>query len=83
VPTIDDTSPEARAAQEAVWRRLGPAGRVALMCRMSDEARVLTIAGIRHREPHLTELEAQGRMLRLVLGDELYEAAYVARGRIA
>lgn len=52
----------------------------------SDGPRSLTAAvaldGIRTRHPHLTEEQAPGALLRLIYGDELYEAAYVARGRI-
>ncbi len=78
-----DTSPDARRAQESVWRRLGPEGRVELMARLSDELREIALAGIRSREPALTETQARGKLLRAVLGDELYEASYVARGRVA
>jgi len=78
-----DTAPDARRVQEAAWRRLGPEGRVRLMLRLSDELREIAVAGFRDREPDLTEAEARGRMLRAVLGDTLFEAAYTARGRVA
>jgi hypothetical protein len=79
----NDTAPDARRAQEAAWRRLGPEGRVRLMLRLSDELRDIAVAGFRSRHPELTEAQARGRMLRAVLGDALYEAAYVSRGRVA
>lgn len=81
--TLTDTAPDVRRAQELAWRRLGADGRVRLMLQMSDELREVALAGIRHREPELTETQARGRLLRTLLGDDLYEAAYVARGRVA
>jgi hypothetical protein len=46
-----DTSPDAHDVQRAVWLRLGPAGRHALVKRMSEELRELSRAGIRMRHP--------------------------------
>lgn len=80
---LSDTSDDARRAQEAAWRRLGPEGRVRLMAEMSDDLRAVALAGIRARQSGLTDEEARGALLRLVLGDALYEAAYLARGRTA
>jgi hypothetical protein len=79
---LNDTAPDVRRAQESTWRRLGAEGRVRLMLQLSDELREVALAGIRRREPDLTETQARGRLLRTLLGDELYEVAYVARGRV-
>ena len=68
-------------AQESAWRRLGAEGRIRLMLQLSDELREVALAGIRGREPDLSEAQARGWLLRALLGDELYEAAYLARGR--
>jgi hypothetical protein len=80
---LTDTAPDVRRAQESAWRRLGSEGRIRMMLQLSDELREVALAGIAHREPDLSEAEARGRLLRALLGDELYEAAYVARGRVA
>lgn len=80
---LTDTAPDVRRAQESVWRRLGAEGRVRLMLQLSDELREVALAGIRRREPDLSEAQARAKLLRTLLGDELYEAAYVARGRMA
>ena len=79
---LTDTAPDVRRAQESSWRCLGPEGRIRLMLQLSDELREVALAGIRRREPHLNETQARGRLLRTLLGDELYEVAYVARGRV-
>ena len=74
--TRADTSPAAAAAQLEAWRRLGPAGRVELAARLSDEIRQVALAGIRHRHPDYSEGVAFRALLRLVLGDELVRAMW-------
>jgi len=49
---------------------------VELAFEMCSEARNLSIAGMRQRDPALSEQEARGRLLRRLLGDALYTAAY-------
>lgn len=71
-----DTSREAREVQREAHRRLGGARRVELAFEMSAEARRIAIAGLRHRDPNLSETEARARLLRRLLGNELYTAAY-------
>jgi hypothetical protein len=43
---------------------------------MSQYAREITIAGMMDRDPALTHPEARARLLRRLLGAELYEAAF-------
>ena len=71
-----DTSREAREAQCEAQRRLGAAGRVELAFEMSAEARRISIAGMRRRDPGLSEAAARSRLLRRLLGDRLFAAAY-------
>jgi hypothetical protein len=78
-----DTSPDAQAAQLMAWRRMGPARRVELAADMSEEARRVTMSGIRSRHPEYTAEELRNAMLRLVLGDELYVAAWPGRPLLA
>jgi len=77
-----DTSEEAHAVQLAVHRAIGPAERVRLAFEMSARSREIAIAGILAREPGLAREEARARVLRRILGDALFEAAYVERGRV-
>ena len=68
-----DTSKEAQEAQHAAYRRMRPTERVRVAVAMSEEARQVTKAGIRARYPSLSEPEIHKRLLRVVLGDALYQ----------
>ncbi len=76
-----DTTPEAHAVQQAVYRKMDPAQCIRLVFEMSERARELAIAGVMAREPGLTRAEARMQVLRAILGDALFEAAYGKRGR--
>ncbi len=75
-----DTGMKAHQAQPAAHKRLGAAGRVELAFEMSAQARKISIAGIRSRDPEFCQAEARSRLLRRILGDELYRAAYERKG---
>jgi hypothetical protein len=49
---------------------------VELAFEMCAEARRIAIAGMRDRNPALSETEARARLLQRLLGAGLYEAAY-------
>ena len=53
-----DTTPEAAAIHLEAQRRLGPAGRLRSALELSNLARAFMIAGIRKRNPELSEKEA-------------------------
>ena len=74
--TALDTSDEAARAQRAAWARMGPEGKLLLTLQMSDDVRELAIEGELRRSPHLSRREAELVVIRRMLGDELYEAAY-------
>lgn len=71
-----DTDREAQEAQFAVWRRLGPQGRSALAAQMSDDVRTIAREGIRSRHPEYSESDAEFALRRMMLGDELFRAAW-------
>jgi hypothetical protein len=77
-----DTTPEANEVQLGVFRRLGPADRLALASRMSEDARLLALAGIRARHPDYGPAEAELALRRFVLGDELFAAAWPRAARL-
>ena len=52
---LTDSTPEATARQNAIYRAMTGSQRVALMFEMSEEARALTLCGIRSRHPEWTE----------------------------
>jgi hypothetical protein len=74
--TAQDTSREAHEVQREAQRRIGAAARVGLAFEMSVEARRISIAGMRSRDPALSEAAAHARLLRRLLGAELYAAAF-------
>ncbi len=75
-----DTTPDAHLAQIEIWRAMSGADRVRLAIEMSERAREIAIAGVMAREPGISSDEARLRVLRQILGDALFEAAYGGRG---
>ena len=65
---LTDTSAEAAAVQLEVYRRLGPSGRVAIAAQLSAATRAIAIAGIRRRNPGLTETQSLRELMRLIYG---------------
>lgn len=50
------------------YRRMGPAGRFAVMVELTNFSRELTRAGIRMRHPDYTEAEVAREFMRIVYG---------------
>ena len=71
-----DTTADAYRVQIGRYRRLEPAARVQIALEMSEETREVTRQGIRHRHPEYDEAEVEAALRRLILGDELYRAAW-------
>jgi HEPN domain-containing protein len=76
-----DTTPEAHEAQRRAIQRLAPARRVEMAFEMSEQAREAAIRGALSRAPGLTHEEARAELLRRLLGDALYRAAWPTRTR--
>jgi len=74
-----DTTVEARRIQWDILKRLGGAARVELACAMSDDARSITLAGIRHRHPGWTDAQVHRAMLEILVGREVADAIDLAR----
>ncbi len=70
-----DTSTTALQAQQRAYRQMPPAQRVELASRMSESAREITAAGIRARNPGLSDDQVHHRLLKIILGDSLYSKA--------
>jgi hypothetical protein len=73
---LDDTTPEALAVQFQVLRRIGPAGRLAMMFDLSDNLRSLVEAGVRHRHPDWDDRTVEREVIRLMIGDDLFRQGY-------
>lgn len=71
-----DTSFEAARMQHRVYRRLAPQQRLTMACQMSDAARKIAAAGVRARHPDYADREIELAVIRLVLGEHLFQAAY-------
>ena len=76
-----DTTPEATARQRDWYRACGPGRRGEIALEMSEEARELTRAGIRARNPTWSEAEVTAELYRVVLGDDLFSRAWPSRPR--
>jgi Rv0078B-related antitoxin len=68
-----DTSPDARRVQRSIFARMSGSQRVELAFEMSEAARSLTEAGIRHRHPDWTDQQLSDALLERLLGAELAE----------
>jgi hypothetical protein len=71
-----DTSGAAARAQILAYRRMGPARRGLLALQMSDDARAVSMAGIRSRHSEYSDEQVRHALNRLLLGDELFRAAW-------
>ncbi len=58
---------------------MGPARRLQLALEMSERAREIAIEGVMAREPGIARAEARLRVLRQILGETQFDAAYAAR----
>ena len=75
-----DTNEAAWQTQLAIFRRMTGAERVAMAFEMSDSARALTEAGIRHRHPRWTDEQVRDELLARLLGRDL--STKVRRSRL-
>ena len=82
---MDDTTPEAEAAaaQIRILRGLSRERRLKLCLEMSEAARELSRCGIRDRHPEYSAAEVEWALRRMVLGDELFGAAWPEAPRLA
>ena len=74
-----DTSPDADAMQLDVYRRLGGAGRLAIVFRLNALVREAAAAGIRRRHPDYTDEQVRAALMRLRLGDDLMRRVFPER----
>ena len=79
MPIAADTSPDADAVQVEAYRRMGGAGRVQVMFRLTEMARRTSEAGIRKRHPEYDDPRVLLALARLLHGDELVQRAWPGR----
>ena len=71
-----DTTADAHDVQREAYRRLGGAGRLAILFRLNTLVRETAMAGIRRRHPTYDDLHVHMALRRLILGDELVRKAW-------
>lgn len=77
--TPHDTDPEANEVQTDAYRRMGGAGRTAVMFRLTAMAKENAAAGIRERHPDYDEERVRLALCRLLYGDDLTRRAFRIR----
>jgi len=81
---LSDTSAEARAVMDAIYRKMTPAQKLLRVRDLTLMANQLALEGLRKRYPGDTESQLLLRLARIRLGDALVEKAYpmasVSRG---
>lgn len=68
-----DTSPEAQIAQIEAARQLGREGRLRVAIGMSEDARRISIDGVKRRHPELSDDRARHVVLTALYGADLAE----------
>lgn len=63
-----DSSSAALERQREVFRQMSPAQRVQAAAEMSEDVRALADAGIRHRNPGLSDTRVQAALVELLVG---------------
>ena len=71
-----DTTSEAACRQNEVFRRIGIAGRAAMTFELSDNLRRIVEDGVRDRHPDWDEQAVRLSVIRLMLGERLFEEAF-------
>jgi len=71
-----DTSADAQARQDDVFRAMTPDHRVATVIEMSEAAFQIAEDGIRLRHPGYTNEQVRLTGIRVRIGDELFKAAF-------
>ncbi len=68
-----DTTVDAARKQFEILRRLGPEVRAKIAFELSDNLRSLVEAGVRLRHPDYNEQKIKQEVLRLMIGEELFQ----------
>ena len=63
-----DTSPEAAAIQQGIFRQMTSAQRLRLALEMSESVRNVALAGLRSRRPDLKAEELSRELMRIMYG---------------
>ena len=78
-----DTTAEALCEQVRALRRLDLSARAAMTFELSDNLRQIVADGVRHCHPDWNEVQVKAAVLRIVLGDRLFDEAFGEKGPAA
>ena len=65
---LSDTTPEAEAIQQDIFRRMTTEERLRMALEMSESLRNVALAGLRSRRPDLNENELSRELMRIMYG---------------
>jgi hypothetical protein len=71
-----DTTIEAVRKQFEILRRMGPEVRLKMAFELSDNLRSIVEAGVRERNPSYDEQKTKQEVLRLMIGEALFNQIY-------
>ena len=71
-----DTTPQAEQVQLEIFRRMGPEKRLQAGIELSQLCRKLLLEGVRMRHPEYNERQTKLAVIRLILPENLFLAAY-------
>jgi hypothetical protein len=74
--SLDDTSPHAREALTRLYAQMSPAEKVERLRALTLAANLLTLAGLRARNPEASEHALLLELAKLRLGDDLVRRVY-------
>jgi hypothetical protein len=76
VPFAADTTPEADRVQIEIFRRMAPEQRLKQALELTEFARALSAAGVRSRHPGYSDHQVHMAVIKLTLGDEVFQRVY-------
>jgi len=77
----EDTTVEAAAKQFEILRRLGIEARAEMTFQLSDNLRQTVEAGVKYRHPDYDKKKVRLEVLRLMIGDKLYQQILKEAGK--
>ena len=73
---LTDTTSEAADVQREVWRRMPAEQRDEVAAHLSENVRTVAAEGVRRRHPEYNDDEVRLAVIRLQLGQTLFEEVY-------
>ena len=77
----EDTTVEAAVKQFEILRQLGTEARAEMTFQLSDNLRQIVEAGVKYRHPDYDKKKVRLEVLRLMIGDKLYQQILKEAGK--